>query len=442
MSTAQLKDCTMLTNQETRRSISYWYEGKRGREVIFSQYKTEAFSTFSLLGGAQPTENYRALKTLVPLLTYISALIYCALRRCQSGLLCTSSSSTETFARHRMDLNTSISTKVGLSKEKNEVDIDAIMEKVLIFLYSLTVILGICGNTMVIWVTGFRMRRAVTNVWLCNLAVADLIFCFTRTTSLIKNLFFSYWPFGSFLCKFNGFFKYANMFCSVFLLAVISLDRCISVLKPVRTRQHRTLPMATLTSVAVWALAVGFSLPYFIFRQTSPDPENGNLTKCSFDVPGSSGSETKLALYIVRFLCGFLLPFLVISISYTLAGCKLWQTRLSRKGKSLKLIMALVCAFFLCWAPYHFFLLAKMVNKKSMAVKIGLPLFKGLAYLNSCINPILYFCMGLDRNKRFNQSLSAVYRRALAEDSESSTMGRSIKRERDSIDNSLDVAEL
>ena len=31
-------------------------------------------------------------------------------------------------------------------------------------------------------------------------------------TSLIKKLFYDHWPFGIFLCKFNGFFKYANMF--------------------------------------------------------------------------------------------------------------------------------------------------------------------------------------------------------------------------------------
>ncbi|XP_066574059.1 chemerin-like receptor 1 [Amia ocellicauda] len=327
--------------------------------------------------------------------------------------------------------------------QKNTVDIEAIMEKVLIVLYSLTIVIGTFGNTVVIWVTGYRMRGTVINVWLCNLAFADLIFCFTRVISLIKNLFFSYWPFGNFLCKFNGFFKYANMFCSVFLLAVISIDRCISVIYPVWIRQWRTVRTARVTSLAIWGLAAGFSLPYFIFRHTSMDPENGNLTKCSLDVPGSNdGSQTKLALYILRFLCGFFIPFLVISTCYSLAACKLKQMRLPRKNKSLKVIVALVCAFFLCWAPYHIFLLAKMVNKKSMAVKVGLPIFKGLAYFNSCINPLLYFCMGLDISKKFNQTLSGVYRKALAEDSYFSTPGRLTKREKSSVGNSLDVAIL
>lgn len=110
------------------------------------------------------------------------------------------------------------------TKNDQEVDIDAIMDNISIVLYTLTIVLGIPGNSMVIWVVGFKLKPKVTNVWLVNLAVADLIFCFTRISSLIKKLFFDHWPFGIFVCKFTGFFKYANMFCSVFLLAVISLD--------------------------------------------------------------------------------------------------------------------------------------------------------------------------------------------------------------------------
>lgn len=38
------------------------------------------------------------------------------------------------------------------------VDIDAIMDNVTIVLYTLTVVLGITGNSVVIWVAGFRLK--------------------------------------------------------------------------------------------------------------------------------------------------------------------------------------------------------------------------------------------------------------------------------------------
>ncbi|XP_069372228.1 fMet-Leu-Phe receptor-like isoform X2 [Paralichthys olivaceus] len=296
------------------------------------------------------------------------------------------------------------------------VDIDAIMDNVSIVLYTLTVVLGITGNSVVIWVAGFRLKRNVTNVWLVNLAMADLIFCFTRTLSLIKKLFYDRWPFGVFLCKFNGFFKYANMFCSVFLLAVISLDRALCVWLPIFTKRRRTLWAARVVAACVWAASIVLSTPYFVYRQVYLG--KNNLSKCSLEVKEASegSSSTKVALYSIRFICGFMLPFLVILMCYFLAGLGIRRTRLSGKKRPLRILASLVIAFFLCWAPYHCLQLVKMVDSKNKVVKVWHPAAKGIAYFNSCINPLLYFCMGLDVRGRFRQSLSGVYRRALAED--------------------------
>ncbi|XP_060760856.1 fMet-Leu-Phe receptor-like [Neoarius graeffei] len=306
---------------------------------------------------------------------------------------------------------------VSSTNDKTTVDIDAIMENITIVFYTITVVLGTTGNAVVIWMSGFRLKANVTYVWLVNLAVADLIFCLTRFISLIKKLFYDYWPFGIFLCKFNGFFKYTNMFCSVFILAVISLDRALCVWRPVFTRQRRTLRAARLISVGVWTVAVIFSVPYFVYRKVHIG--KNNLSKCSMEVPPSAegDNEAKLALYSIRFLCGFLLPFLIILTCYLLAGFGIRQTRILHKSRLLRILICLVCAFFLCWAPYHCLLLVKMVDTKSQAVKVGLPIAKGIAYFNSCVNPLLYFCMGLDMKLRFKaQSLSRVYARVLTED--------------------------
>lgn len=297
---------------------------------------------------------------------------------------------------------------------KSNDTVDDIMDKVLIVLYTLTIVLGTTGNAVVIWIGGFRLPPKVTNVWLVNLAVADLIFCLSRITSLVKKLFFDHWPFGLFLCKFNGFFKYTNMFCSVFLISTISLDRALCVWRPVLTKQRRTLLVARLVSVGIWAMSVALSAPYFYYRTTFLG--KNNLSKCSMEGKDRAGEVSGMkALYILRFVCGFLAPFLVILCCYALAALGIRRTRLSRKSKPLKILACLVCAFFLCWAPYHCLLLVKMVDSKNQVVKIGLPLAKGLAYFNSSINPLLYFFMGLDLRKRFRQGLSEVYKRALAE---------------------------
>ncbi len=56
------------------------------------------------------------------------------------------------------------------------------------------------------------------------------------------------------------------------------------------------------------------------------------------------------------------------------------------------------------------------MNEDNEAVKVGWSMASNLAYFNSCINPVLYFCMGLDVSRRCNQSLSGIFRRALMEE--------------------------
>ncbi|KAF0024169.1 hypothetical protein F2P81_022971 [Scophthalmus maximus] len=328
----------------------------------------------------------------------------------------------ESVSSRTMSPNSSVHVlKSSEDDQATTADIDAIMDNVSIVLYTLTVVLGITGNAVVIWVAGFKIKPKVTNVWLVNLAIADLIFCFTRVLSLTKKLFFDHWPYGVFLCKFNGFFKYANMFCSVFLLAVISLDRALCVWQPVFAKRRRTLWVARVVAVCVWTMAIVFSAPYFVYRQVYQG--KNNRSKCSLEVKeAAEGSQsTKLALYSLRFICGFMLPFVVILICYILAGVGIRRTRLSGKSRPLRILASLVIAFFVCWAPYHCLLLVKMVDSKNKVVKIWHPMAKGVAYFNSCVNPLLYFCMGLDVRGRVRQSLSGVYRRALADDMDAQT---------------------
>ncbi|KAK5854741.1 hypothetical protein PBY51_004911 [Eleginops maclovinus] len=289
---------------------------------------------------------------------------------------------------------------------------EAIMENISIVLYAVTVLLGIPGNSIVIWVVRFKLKPKVTNVWLVNLAIADLIFCITRIFSLTKNLFFDHWPFGIFICKFNGFFKYANMFCSVFLLAVISVDRALCVWHPVLTKRHRSIWAARVVAFCVWCSAIILSTPYFVYRKVYLG--KNNLSKCSLEVK-EGNTIAKPILYSIRFLFGFMLPFLVILICYILSAIGIRRTRIAGKSRPLRILASLVAAFFLCWAPYHCLLLVKMVDNKNSVLKIWHPLAKGVAFLNSCVNPLLYFCMGLEVRGRFRHSLARVYSRALAD---------------------------
>ncbi|XP_030068941.1 chemokine-like receptor 1 [Microcaecilia unicolor] len=317
-----------------------------------------------------------------------------------------------------MDSNLTLIINGGKgSKEEGTADIEKIMDYSQVFFYSVVFVLGVLGNGLVIWITGFKMQKTVNSIWFLNLALADFLFSLTRCIPLIKNGFFSYWPFGDFLCKTNSFLKYLNMFGSVFLLAFISLDRCTSVVLPVWSKNHRKPRLAWMISAFSWLLAVVASFPFCIFRSVILDSKN--KTKCSLtlSIELSKNKEfNKQVLFFHRFISGFLIPFLIILSCYIIIAIKLKQKNIVKSKKPFKVILAIILTFFLCWTPYHIFLLLKLMNVKGLVMTIGSPLSSSLAYLNSCINPFLYFFMGLDFQKKVKQSIFSVFVRSLLDE--------------------------
>ncbi|XP_015261136.1 PREDICTED: chemokine-like receptor 1 [Gekko japonicus] len=290
-----------------------------------------------------------------------------------------------------------------------------VMDMVQVFFYSVVFLVGSLGNGAVIAITARQASRTVNCVFFLNLALADFLFSVSRIVPLMKNAFYKGdWPFGSVLCKANSFTKYLNMFCSVFLLAAISMDRATSVVYPMWFRNRRGPRLAWLSAFTAWFAATAASLPFYIYRSVVFDSKR-NETKCSLTL--GDGESVKLILYLLRLVCGFLAPFVIIVACYGVIAAKLRQRQATiRSKKPFKVILMLVITFFFCWAPYHLFLLLKLQGYKSQGVSIGLPLASCLAYLNSCANPILYFFMGLDFRREIGHwDLAGAFRRTLLE---------------------------
>ncbi|XP_043936476.1 chemokine-like receptor 1 [Protopterus annectens] len=313
-----------------------------------------------------------------------------------------------------------ITAAIPVTKNNAELDVDKIMDMVQVALYGIIFILGTVGNGIVIWITGFQMQKTVNSIWFLNLAVADFIFSLARIIPLIKNAFYTYWPFGQFLCKVNSFIKYLNMFCSVFLLAVISFDRCASVVFPVWSKNQRTIRFASISSIVVWVLSVIMSSPFYVFRNIVMN--SSNKSKCTLSLSLSASVDrddkerNKQTVYFIRFFCGFLIPFIVIATCYAIIAIKVRSRRFISSNKTYKIIFAIIVTFFLCWMPYHVFLLLKYYNYKGMFMDIGSPLTSCIAYLNSCMNPILYFFMGIDFQNRLRHSAFSVLRKTFQEE--------------------------
>lgn len=54
--------------------------------------------------------------------------------------------------------NTSLSTRILNNRLEARADVEAVTTKVAIILYTVTVVVGLVGNLMVIWVAGFKLK--------------------------------------------------------------------------------------------------------------------------------------------------------------------------------------------------------------------------------------------------------------------------------------------
>nr|XP_006643172.1 PREDICTED: prostaglandin D2 receptor 2 [Lepisosteus oculatus] len=299
---------------------------------------------------------------------------------------------------------------------------------------------GILENALILWVVGFRIRRTVIAVWVLNLALSD--FLATLTLPLFTHYLASAhsWDLGQRLCQIQSTIFFVNMFVSGFLLASISLDRCLLVLRPVWCQNHRSVSAAWKVCAAVWAAAVLNSVPYSVFRAVIPRQDGRRLCYHNFALhaaPGPLERTCRLrqdATALSKFLLAFLIPFCVIGGSYALVSVRLRQ-RERRKGPArlsarfFKLVVAVIVVFLCCWAPYHAMCLLEVMAHRYPAlrpkVEIGLPVATTFSFLNCVLNPVLYVFSCPDFCHRIRQSLAAVLEGLLVEDEEGGPWGGS-----------------
>uniref|UniRef100_A0A8C9UTM8 Somatostatin receptor 5 n=1 Tax=Spermophilus dauricus TaxID=99837 RepID=A0A8C9UTM8_SPEDA len=261
-------------------------------------------------------------------------------------------------------------------------------------LYLLVCVVGLGGNTLVIYVVLRHAKmKTVTNVYILNLAVADVLLMLGLPFLATQNAV-SYWPFGSFLCRLVMTLDGINQFTSIFCLTVMSVDRYLAVVHPLRSARWRRPRVAKLASAAVWAFSLLMSLPLLVFA----DIQEGWGT-CNLSWPEPVGLWGAAFITYTSVL-GFFGPLLVICLCYLLivvkvkaSGVRVGSSRRRRSERKVtRMVVVVVLVFVGCWLPFF------IVNIVNLAFTLpeeptsaGLYFFVVvLSYANSCANPLLY----------------------------------------------------
>ncbi|KAL0174906.1 hypothetical protein M9458_030874, partial [Cirrhinus mrigala] len=203
---------------------------------------------------------------------------------------------------------------------------------------------------MVIYIAGLKMKRTINTIWFLNLAIANFLFSFF----LIFNIIYEYrnldWPFGDFICMLTSLVIMLNTFASTFLLAAISLNRCLSTWVVVWAQTKQTVLKVRIICLLIWLAAVACSLTLVINRKThSYSPEQ---ILCTPDL----GLKAYKRAAVFRFVVCFLIPFIIILASYVAIGVRVKRLRKNNQLKPFRIILAVILAFFFCWPPLHVYI--------------------------------------------------------------------------------------
>ncbi|KAL4657174.1 chemokine XC receptor 1-like [Arapaima gigas] len=134
--------------------------------------------------------------------------------------------------------------------------------------------LSIVGNTLVLCVlTKFEKLRKVTNLFVLNLAISDLIFAVALPFWSTYHL--SHWIFGNFLCKVMSGTYFIGLYSSMMFLTAMTIDRYVIVV-------HNQLPLlkkrrllAQITCLAIWTISLSISIREMVIS-------SAKLDKCGY----------------------------------------------------------------------------------------------------------------------------------------------------------------
>ncbi|NXN10912.1 GP152 protein, partial [Indicator maculatus] len=104
--------------------------------------------------------------------------------------------------------------------------------------------LGLPANAFTLWFTGWHLRGRSLAGFIFSLATSDLLFLANSLLQIWSVAKHHRWLLGTSLCQLHQFLYGLGYYSSLFLLATISLDRCLLVAVPLwyRCRRPARLP--------------------------------------------------------------------------------------------------------------------------------------------------------------------------------------------------------
>uniref|UniRef100_A0A3Q3Q0D1 G-protein coupled receptors family 1 profile domain-containing protein n=1 Tax=Monopterus albus TaxID=43700 RepID=A0A3Q3Q0D1_MONAL len=280
--------------------------------------------------------------------------------------------------------------------------------------FGLIMLVGLVGNSLVIHVvTKHQQMKTVTNFYIVNLAVTDILFlvCCVPFTATLYPL--PSWIFGEFMCRLVNYLQQVTAQATCITLSVMSVDRCYVTVYPLRSLRHRTPRMALAVSVSIWIGSFLLLIPVAVYQRLEAGYWFGPQTYCSKVFPSA---HLQRAFIVYSFLTVYVLPLLTIATCYAFMLKRMGQPSVSpidssyqvRERLMSRMVVVMVALFLMCWGPIQVCILLQAFGFRSYVLYKLKIWGHCMSYSNSSINPLVYAFMGSNFRKAFTHAFPAI----------------------------------
>ncbi|XP_008482465.1 gastrin/cholecystokinin type B receptor-like [Diaphorina citri] len=271
-----------------------------------------------------------------------------------------------------------------------------------LIIYSITMVLGIVGNVLIVLTTWlYKRMKSPTNLFLSSLAVTDLLLIILCIPVKIAKLFSYTWSMGVFLCKTVHYMQNFTAICSVLTLTVMSIERYYAIMYPMKAKYICTMSQTKKTIAAIWLISAILAAPILLVQILLPV---GVKIQAFWCVRNLDNLLLWRIYEVYMLLVILVVPTTIMTVTYSTIALEIHRI--------IKMLIVIVVVFVICWAPMLIDNLltawsfipyertGEFVHYKYMGIAFHL-----MAYLNSCVNPIVYGFMSKHFRESFKKTL-------------------------------------
>lgn len=299
----------------------------------------------------------------------------------------------------------------------------------ILFMYSLIAFVGLAGNLLVVWVVSrTKSIQTITNLFIANLAVSDILMCLVATPFTPVSLYMQSWTLPEAVCKLLPITMGVSVYVSTLTSMAIALDRFFVIVHPFLPRMRIWLCFVIIGTI--WVIAVLISMPLAVYHQKHHDSRR-NIWACQENWPKESSREV---FTIVSFVLQFVVPCSIISVCYFRISLILRMrlrtkigtgtksrfqdvNEIRRKKRTNTILIAMVVIFVICWIPLNALLIAMDVLSEGQTKVVNNSKYFTLMFLvchliamsSAVYNPFLYAWMNENFKKEVRRILPCFF---------------------------------